>query len=521
MGCTGGKLSSSQVRVARSPHINTTNEATPEAVGDQILSKSQLADMEALKTFNILPNHFIRRNSGRITDDYTILSPPLGKGAFGEVRKAYHNASGITRAIKIIARRHADREQENILMNEVGILRGLDHPQIMKVLEFYKDKNFFYIVSEYCGGGDLFEKMRNTTFSETRAAKVIYQLLSGVNYLHLHGIVHRDLKPENILYESTAEDSNLKIADFGVSRALKKGAKLHSTVGTILYIAPEVLKNNYNEKCDIWSCGVILYTLLCGRPPFYGRREAEVEDKILKGAYSFQSREGAMVSREAKMFIQKLLTYNPNQRYSASQALRDPWLQKIMFQNRKFTKKNLALGQDILRNLAKFNTGRKFQDAVWVFLVNYFLAESDKKKLMMMFQELDEDRDGLLKREELMKAYEKYKLVNELDEGGVDEVINRIDGNKNGSIDYTEFVIATINRKKLLAKNNLEAIFKLIDKDESKYITASELKDFFAGQGGSEEWDDAVWDALVREVDENSDGQISYAEFKSIMFKLL
>lgn len=118
----------------------------------------------------------------------------------------------------------------------------------MKVLEFYKDKNFFYIVSEFCGGGDLFERMKSSTFSETRAAKVIHQLLSGVNYLHIHGIVHRlvlyffpkglnilcrDLKPENILYESTSDDSNLKIADFGVSRALKKGSKLHSTVGTV------------------------------------------------------------------------------------------------------------------------------------------------------------------------------------------------------------------------------------------------------------------------------------------------
>lgn len=189
-----------------------------------------------------------------------------------------------------------------------------------------------------------------------------------------------------------------------------------------------------------------------------------MEDKILKGAYTFQTREGSMLSREAKLFIQKLLTYNPNQRYSAQQALRDPWIMRIMYQNRKFTKKNLMLGQEILRNLASFNTGRKFQDAVWVFLVNYFVAESDKKKLMNLFQELDEDKDGLLTREEVGKAYEKYGLISELDEGGVDDVINRIDRDKNGSISYTEFVIATINKKKLLAKNNLEATFKLIDK---------------------------------------------------------
>jgi len=149
------------------------------------------------------------------------------------------------------------------------------------------------------------------------------------------------------------------------------------------------------------------------------------------------------------------------------------------------------------------------------------LAESDKKKLMKVFEELDEDKDGLLVKEEVLKGFQKYNLVSELtEENGIDEIINRIDRNKNGSIDYSEFVIATVNRKKLLAKSNLEATFKLIDKDESKALTIDELKDFFAGQG-NHEWDDQVWEALLREVDENSDGQISYSEFKNMMFKML
>lgn len=115
------------------------------------------------------------------------------------------------------------------------------------------------------------------------------------------------------------------------------------------------MKNSYTEKCDIWSIGVILYTILCGRPPFYGKSEKEIESKILKGTYVFQAKEGTMVSKDAKLFIQKLLAYNPAQRYSAAQALKDPWILKICFQNKKLTKKNLTLGQEILRNLATFN----------------------------------------------------------------------------------------------------------------------------------------------------------------------
>jgi len=140
---------------------------------------------------------------------------------------------------------------------------------------------------------------------------------------------------------------------------------------------------------------------------------------------------------------------------------------------------------------------------------------------MKVFEELDEDKDGLLIKEEVLKGFQKYNIVSELTEqNGIDEIINRIDRNKNGSIDYSEFVIATVNRKKLLAKSNLEATFKLIDKDDSKALTIDELKDFFAGQG-NHEWDDQVWEALLREVDENSDGEISYSEFKNMMFKMM
>ena len=122
-----------------------------------------------------------------------------------------------------------------------------------------------------------------------------------------------------------------------------------------MYIAPEVLKNSYNEKCDIWSCGVILYTMLFGRPPFFGKTEAEVEEKILRGTFTFPNKEGNAVSREAKQFIQKLLTYSATQRYSAAEALKDPWLVKMLSQNRKLSKKNMLLGQDVLRNLANFH----------------------------------------------------------------------------------------------------------------------------------------------------------------------
>jgi calcium-dependent protein kinase len=159
----------------------------------------------------------------------------------------------------------------------MSILKQLDHPNILKLLEIYDWRNYYYLITEMCDGGELFDKIRALRhFTEKDAAQVMKSILSAVVYMHKLGIVHRDLKPENMLYVDKSPTSNIKLIDFGTARKIQSGKKLTKPIGTAYYIAPEVINKDYDEKCDVWSCGVILYILLCGYPPFRGVSENEI-----------------------------------------------------------------------------------------------------------------------------------------------------------------------------------------------------------------------------------------------------
>jgi len=184
---------------------------------------------------------------------------------------------------------------------EYEILTKLNHPNIVRLLEFYQDADYFYLVTEFCEGGELFDQIINCgVFTENMAAEIIRQILSAVVYCHAHRIVHRDLKPENLLLEyanrSFEQGNIVKVIDFGTSVEHVVGEKLKARLGTAYYIAPEVLRGEYDEKCDVWSCGVILYIFLCGYPPFNGEDDAQIFSRIKHGRFSYPSPEWDNVS---------------------------------------------------------------------------------------------------------------------------------------------------------------------------------------------------------------------------------
>jgi len=268
--------------------------------------------------FKVSHSDFVGPKTSKIESVYSLLRPPIGKGAYGEVKKAVHRKTNVQRAVKIIYKTNTKKDEAEQLINEVNILRELDHPNIMKILEFYEDEKCFYIVSEFYDGGELFEKIAKMKyFSEKQAAQLMKQILSAVAYCHANNIVHRDLKPENILFEGKKSDSLVKVIDFGTSRFYETKNKMNGRFGTPYYIAPEVINRKYTEKCDNWSCGVILYILLCGYPPFNGETEKEIMNNILAEKWDFSPVEFAQVSNEAKALIKKLLTYDPKHRITA------------------------------------------------------------------------------------------------------------------------------------------------------------------------------------------------------------
>jgi len=473
-------------------------------------------DAPSLKDFNVVYTDFIGERSGKISDYYNLISPPIGKGAYGEVRKAVHKRTNITRAVKVIYKSKTGKEAQERLINEVNILKRLDHPHIMKVYEFYQDEKCLYIVSEYYTGGELFDKISSmSSFTEKWAASTMKQILSAINYCHLNKIVHRDLKPENIIYESKQPGALLKIIDFGTSRLYDFKSQMHQRYGTPYYIAPEVLNQNYTEKCDIWSCGVILYILLCGFPPFNGETDKEIIGNVSRGKYSFDFPEWKSVSKQAKTLVSKMLEIDPKKRITAEKALTDPWF-KLVLGETTFDK---PLAVTTLTNLKHFRAERKLQYATWMFLVSYLASTEEQNQLLKTFEALDENGDGQLSREELIKGYRTF-MHSDDPEAAVDAIMKEVDNNNSGYIDYTEFVIATVNRKNMLKKEKLEAAFKLFDKDGDGYLTADELEEVF-NPGRQKDVSAQVWHDLIREFDQNGDGKISLNEFKEMMAQLI
>lgn len=226
-------------------------------------------------------------------------------------------------------------------------------------------------------------------------------------------------------------------------------------------MAPEVIAGHYDEKCDIWSSGVILYSMLCGRPPFIGPSNEIIYKKICEDPLDFSHNEWNSVSEEGKCFIKKLLEKDPLKRLSAEQALQNSWLKK-----HNFTHVNQELINRALKNLLEFKCDQKLQEFTWTFFVNNFCNNSDEERnqTLQVFQSLDLDGDGTLSKEELITAYRKILGKNKEVENKVEKILNSLDVNNNGNLDYSEFLIGTLNQENFLTKNRLISGFHMFDK---------------------------------------------------------
>lgn len=317
--------------------------------------------------------------------------------------KARHKQTKALRCVKKLRKKDLSEDEKAKLIEEVSILKELDHPNIVKVNEFYQNSKYFFIVTEYLEGGELFDRIvEQNYFSEEQACSIMEQILSAVVYLHKHNFVHRDLKPENIIFETRKADSPIKVIDFGTSTYFNSGSsKLHKKLGTPYYIAPEVLKRNYDEKCDVWSCGVILYILLCGYPPFNGPDDKVIFKRVLEGKFIFAEEDWCEISKSAMKLIRKMLTYDANKRITAEQALNSEWIQQ-----KRFDDSNVNTTK-VLKNLMRFRASFKLQKAVLLYVISFFNIKEEKDELLKTFKKLDLDHDGQLTQDELLKGYSK------------------------------------------------------------------------------------------------------------------
>jgi len=312
---SGKKLDESQ--------SNGASTAVPASTNTGYLSvrKSAGADITTTK-----PE--VTHKSGSVESKFEI-GKELGRGGFSVVREGVDRANGEKVAIKFIEKKFVDQEELKLLGREIDIMKKVQHRNVLRLIEIYETDNNLSLVMELVNGGELFYKIVDKgSYSEREARDIIKQLVEGVDYLHSKGIAHRDLKPENLLCSESDEGVVIKIADFGLSKAFANGSVLETSCGTPDYAAPEVLRMEgaYDKSVDLWSMGVITYVVLCGFPPFYGKTQAHLFEKILNADYDFPDPEWTNISEEAKDFIRHLLVLDIDKRYTTKQCLEHPWL---------------------------------------------------------------------------------------------------------------------------------------------------------------------------------------------------
>lgn len=464
-------------------------------------------------------------------EDHYQLDQELGEGAYGRVVKVIHKQTGLIRAMKIVDKQILDESVDpREIENEISILKSLDHPNIIKVYEYFDYKTHLFIVSELIPNGDLFKLIDNKkSLSELYSLRIIYQVLAAVKYLHAENVVHGDIKPENIMIDNfgncsftnksnyTTEDLTsfeVKLIDFGTSKFFSKNKVFNKLIGTSFYVAPEVILGGYHRQCDLWSCGVVLYTMISGGFPFYSQDEDELYEKIKNDQPDFKNFPN--VNPNTIDLISKLLEKNPLDRINATKSLEHPAFEKL---NSLIAKKNEKIvvqeySKDVLSRLKKSKSNVKFHQAITTFITHNFLSKEVASKHKNLFKALDKDGDGRLTTSELVEGYAKAGYNYKKEE--IEQIIQVIDKDNNGYIELEEFISASVDINILLSETNIKLAFETIDIDNSGKITFDEIGAFLSGDD-STLIDDEIMCNIVEEIGKEKNDEFTLEDFTKIM----
>eukprot|EP00812_Abedinium_dasypus_P002377 NODE_128_length_2006_cov_280.320349.p2 GENE.NODE_128_length_2006_cov_280.320349~~NODE_128_length_2006_cov_280.320349.p2 ORF type:complete len:551 (-),score=189.21 NODE_128_length_2006_cov_280.320349:308-1960(-) len=494
--------------------------------------------------------HTTFANPGDIHTFYHIPTDmtTLGKGGFGLVRRCEQKRTGNHRAVKLISvaewkqaaglapppgglmrlvqvQPQANPQKKKIalrllerLVNEVEIMKNMDHPNIIKLYETFEDQDHSYFVMELCEGGDLFDEIHKVkAFTEQTAAAVMKQIFSGVHYMHTQCVCHRDLKPEHFLFvtKDPIEQNILKIVNFGSAYDFTCGKIPNPEMGSRDYMSPEQhdFTGFFNNAVDLWACGVVLYILLAGRLPFTpnhrlpepARTSAFVRD-VRSAEPSFKASEWQDVPEDAKDLVRQLLAKDPDDRYTAKQALDHEWVAKLA---PRATGKML---QSVFERLQEFRMYNRLQKAI-LHVIASQLGPEHVRKLQSVFEALDVGGEGFLTLAELENGLKESGIDACLSDTAVSDILAGIDTDGSGRIDYTEFIAASLDKDTFLREGYYRSAFQVFDRDGDGVISPEDMKQVLGDDPGSGE----SVEELFRQADADGDGTLSFDEFITIL----
>ena len=520
-------------------------------------------------------NFVVQRKNTNVYDVYEKINF-LGEGAFGSVYKVKRKNSGtreIIRALKEINKECVigNEENEEEIRNEIEVLKNLDHPNIMKIFEFFEDDKNMYLINEFCGGGDVAGLMdKYGVFPEFLLKYVMFQVFLAISFLHSNKVVHGDIKRENIAFVCTNKDKgkseideffkkffqdkeiqyelaeasglenlsdkalalarelsdfDMKILDFGSAKMKKKGKqyeKLSGVTGTVYYCSPEVVKDKYDFDCDEWACGIMMYILLTGYPPFQGNDEDEIFDNILKTKPNFDVPELKHVTLSCIDLMKKLLEKDAEKRIKAEEALKHEFfITGINVGN--LLKGKFQENAEILKTLFKRRTVElhdkkksKFRDVVVAYIALNFSDQNEEKQARQIFMDMaGGDKHFLIKKNTFISRM--GRACKNLNEKEIEDLFNSIDENETGNIEYEELIRALTDKDKLLSDKNLKEAFQFFDKDNNGSISWNEIAEIVYPEGKIPQNTIKEFLKEIGQKDENM--QIDFYEFKKILRK--
>lgn len=455
----------------------------------------------------------------------------IEEGSKSVVYKCIHRETGEERCVKIVAKNYWNDDANASVREEMNLLRTVDHPNIVRVFETFEDDKHYYIVMDFCRGGELRDQLfKGTGLSEYYVAVLVKTVLSSINYcFQKHGVVHLGLRPENILLEGNQRIEQLKLIDFGKSVIAPTATKLDRLIGAAAYLAPESLKHlNYSHKTDIWAVGIIAFAALSGSLPFDAESEQEALDLILNSREEVRSKEifkedaWAGVSDDAIDFVSKMLSFEPYKRPSAREALQHPWIRRVIEAQTEVTQnRDRVMTQQALGEVVRFQAPSKLQQAALTYIASQCLSKFDKAPIERIYQAMDLGGAGKLTKQDFQKAYSRYMGEDEkmLTQGELTELFDNVNIMGNNTIEYSEFLVAALPAEVLLTENNIQKAFKLLDKDQDSKISAEDVKSMLKDMTQMDEdfMDQYIKNKVLKDVETRNDGTISFEIFSELL----